>query len=102
MSALTKLRTTASSRPLGAESAGVIVCGGAWRGLLREVCASAVGTTFDASISYDLSEHSYIQLTVDNIFDKDPPLVLGSSSNVDLFNHDLVGRFITLGLTYRF
>ena len=58
--------------------------------------------TFDFSISYDFEENSFVQLAVRNIFDQDPPRVLGSSANVDLFNHDLIGRFATLRVTKRF
>ncbi|WP_247713677.1 TonB-dependent receptor plug domain-containing protein [Qipengyuania sphaerica] len=58
--------------------------------------------TFDLSVSYDFAEDSFIQLAVRNILDADPPRVLGSSSNVDLFNHDLIGRYATLRVTKRF
>lgn len=58
--------------------------------------------TFDFSISYDFEENSFVQLAVRNIFDQDPPRVLGSSANVDLFNHDLIGRYATLRVTKRF
>jgi len=58
--------------------------------------------TMDANLRYDIMENTTVALTVRNIFDKTPPLVLGSSSNVDRFNHDLVGRFITARLTHRF
>ncbi len=58
--------------------------------------------TMDANLRYDILENTTIALTVRNIFDKTPPLVLGSSSNVDRYNHDLVGRFVTARLTHRF
>lgn len=58
--------------------------------------------TFDFSVSYDFAEDSFIQLAVRNILDADPPRVLGSSSNVDLFNHDLIGRYATIRVTKRF
>tara|TARA_B100000678_G_scaffold223226_1_gene190819 strand:+ start:1179 stop:4022 length:2844 start_codon:yes stop_codon:yes gene_type:complete len=58
--------------------------------------------TFDLSVSYDFAQDSFIQLAVRNVFDAEPPLVLGSSSNVDLYNHDLVGRFATVRVTKRF
>lgn len=58
--------------------------------------------TLDGSISYDFSEDSYIQLNVRNLLDETPPRVLGSSANVDLYNHDLIGRFATVRLTHRF
>lgn len=58
--------------------------------------------TFDLTVSYDFAEDSFIQLAVRNVLDEDPPLVLGSSSNVDLFNHDLIGRFATVTIVKRF
>ncbi len=58
--------------------------------------------TFDLSVSYDFAEDSFIQLAVRNVFDADPPRVLGASANVDLFNHDLVGRYATVRVTKRF
>jgi outer membrane receptor protein involved in Fe transport len=58
--------------------------------------------TFDGSVGYDVSKHLSLNLSVRNILDAKPPLVLGSSSNVDLFNHDLIGRFVTLRATYSF
>lgn len=58
--------------------------------------------TFDLSVSYDFAEDSFIQLSVRNLLDEDPPRVLGSSANVDLFNHDLIGRYATLRVTKRF
>jgi len=58
--------------------------------------------TFDLAVSYDFAEDSFIQLAVRNVLDEDPPLVLGSSSNVDLFNHDLIGRFATVSIVTRF
>ncbi|WP_120077669.1 TonB-dependent receptor plug domain-containing protein [Aurantiacibacter odishensis] len=58
--------------------------------------------TFDMSVSYDFAEDSFIQLSARNVLDADPPRVLGSSSNVDLFNHDLIGRYVTVRVTSRF
>lgn len=58
--------------------------------------------TFDLNLSYDFGRDSYVQLNIRNLFDRDPPRVLGSGTNVDLYNHDLIGRFVTLRLTRRF
>lgn len=58
--------------------------------------------TFDLTVSYDFERDSFIQLAVRNILDEDPPRVLGSSSNVDLFNHNLIGRFATVTVVKRF
>lgn len=58
--------------------------------------------TFDFSVSYDFAEDSFIQLAVRNLLDAEPPRVLGASANVDLFNHDLIGRYATVRVTKRF
>ncbi len=58
--------------------------------------------TMDANLRYDLQKNTTVALNVRNIFDKTPPLVLGSTANVDRFNHDLVGRFVSARLTHRF
>jgi outer membrane receptor protein involved in Fe transport len=58
--------------------------------------------TMDASVRWDIREGTELGLSMRNIFDKAPPRVLGSSSNVDRYNHDLVGRFVTVRLTQRF
>ena len=58
--------------------------------------------TFNASVSYDYGENRFVQLSVDNLFDEDPPLALGTSANVDHFNHSSVGRFITLRVGHAF
>ena len=59
-------------------------------------------TVFDLNVSYDLTEQTLLQLSVRNLFDEEPPEVLGSSANVDHINHDSMGRFITLRATYQF
>ncbi len=58
--------------------------------------------TADLSISYDFRRNSYVQLVVRNLFDATPPRVLGATANVDLYNHDLIGRFITGRIVHRF
>lgn len=59
-------------------------------------------TVFDMNLYYDVNEHNFLQLTVRNVFDEEPPEVLGLSSNVDYINHDSLGRYITLRYTYAF
>jgi outer membrane receptor protein involved in Fe transport len=44
----------------------------------------------------------YVGITIRNLADRDPPVALGSSSNVDTYNHDALGRFITLNWISRF
>ena len=55
-------------------------------------------------MAYDLTSNATVSLAVDNLFDKEAPYAYGSSSsaNVDLVNHDTMGRYYTLGLNYRF
>jgi outer membrane receptor protein involved in Fe transport len=59
-------------------------------------------TVFNASFGYDLDDATTLQLNVDNIFDRDPPRVLGSGANVDLINHESMGRFVSLRITRSF
>lgn len=59
-------------------------------------------TVWDMNIGWDVNERSTLQLTARNVFDKEPPRVLGTGSNVDYINHDSMGRFLTLRYTYRF
>ncbi|MEM8985227.1 MAG: TonB-dependent receptor [Pseudomonadota bacterium] len=59
-------------------------------------------TTVDLSAIYDLGESSFVQLSVQNVFDEEPPLALGTGANVDFFNHDSLGRFVTLRLGHSF
>jgi iron complex outermembrane receptor protein len=58
-------------------------------------------TVFDLNLSYDFTDNSFLSLNVRNLFDEDPPLVTGTSANVDQVNHSSMGRFITLRYTYR-
>lgn len=57
---------------------------------------------YDFDVSYDFAENSFIQLNVRNIFDEEPPLVLGTGANVDHINHDSLGRFVTLRIRHGF
>ena len=59
-------------------------------------------TVFDLNISRDFANGSYASLRVDNLTDKAPPLVLGTSANVDHFNHDSMGRFFSVRYVYAF
>ncbi len=59
-------------------------------------------TVWDAYASYEFNEHSFLSLNVRNLFDRDPPIVLGLSANVDYANHSAMGRFATLRYTYTF
>ncbi|SDZ86865.1 TonB-dependent receptor plug domain-containing protein [Microbulbifer marinus] len=59
-------------------------------------------TVFDLSMSRDFDNGSWLSLRVDNLLDEEPPLVLGTSANVDHFNHNSMGRFVTLRYGHAF
>ncbi len=59
-------------------------------------------TVWDLNLSYDFTDANYLSLNVRNVFDRDPPLVLGTSANVDHINHSVMGQFVTLRYTHRF
>jgi outer membrane receptor protein involved in Fe transport len=58
-------------------------------------------TTLNLTLGQDFGENHSLSLTVRNLADRDPPIALGSAANVDLFNHDTLGRFWTLNYIYR-
>ena len=57
---------------------------------------------FDMNVAYNFTDDNYLSLNVRNLFDKEPPLVTGTSANVDQINHSSMGRFVTLRYTHRF
>lgn len=57
---------------------------------------------FDLSVNRDFSNGSWLSLRVNNLLDEEPPLVLGTSANVDHFNHNSMGRFYTLSYGHAF
>jgi outer membrane receptor protein involved in Fe transport len=59
-------------------------------------------TTLNLNVGWDVTERSAITLGIKNLTDRDPPVALGSASNVDLYNHNTLGRFVTLGYIYRY
>ena len=59
-------------------------------------------TVWDAYASFDINDQNTVSLTVRNLFDREPPLVLGLSGNVDQINHNSMGRFVTVRYTYGF
>jgi len=62
----------------------------------------ASATVFNASLMWDVTKDGYVSLTLRNLFDREPPLALGSATNVDQYNHDTLGRAYTLSYTQRF
>lgn len=59
-------------------------------------------TKFNAVAGYDFGENITVRLSVENLFDREAPTVYGSSQNVDVFNHDILGRFYRLSYTHSF
>ena len=59
-------------------------------------------TTLNASVGWDLDDRQSLGLVVRNLADRDPPRALGSASNFDDYNHNSLGRFITLDYVYRY
>lgn len=58
-------------------------------------------TTANLNLDWDFSERQTLGLTIRNLADRDPPVALGSAANVDLFNHNTLGRTWTLTWIYR-
>jgi iron complex outermembrane recepter protein len=58
-------------------------------------------TTVRLSAGYEF-EHATIGLTIDNLFDREPPVAYGSSRGFDSLNHDAYGTTYRLSLTYFF
>ncbi|MDP1027639.1 TonB-dependent receptor [Sphingomonas sp. KR1UV-12] len=62
----------------------------------------------DLSTSFDIAERFTFRLSVNNVFDRDPPLVPNSRSVLGLlrsntmFNYDLLGRQLVAGINARF
>lgn len=59
-------------------------------------------TILNLNLGWDIDTRQYLSLGVRNLLDRDPPVALGSAANVDLFNHDALGRFVTLSYVYRY
>jgi iron complex outermembrane receptor protein len=65
-------------------------------------------STFDANFGYDLRdapgmfEGVRLNLSVFNLFDKDPPIVLSGNNAVDLNNHNIWGRYWSFEISKRF
>lgn len=59
-------------------------------------------TTLNFNVDWDIDDRQSIGLNIRNIGDRDPPVALGSNSNVDLYNHNSLGRFVTFRYVYRY
>lgn len=58
-------------------------------------------TTLNLSLVWDFDDRQSVGLNVRNLADRDPPRALGAGSNFDDYNHNSLGRFITLSYVYR-
>jgi len=66
-------------------------------------------TTFDAGVAYEFQDNAptglggvRLSMTVQNLTDKDPPIVLSGTTAVDLGNHNPFGRVWSFEITKRF
>ncbi|WP_304637568.1 MULTISPECIES: TonB-dependent receptor domain-containing protein [Pseudoalteromonas] len=57
---------------------------------------------WDLSAGYFINDALSIRARIDNIFDKEPPKLYGSSRGFDSINHNAYGSRYTLSLSYRF
>jgi len=62
----------------------------------------ASSTIFDLNIGYTPNKDHYFAFNVRNLFDRDPPVALGSTAGVDFYNHSSMGRFYTVSYEFRF
>ncbi len=59
-------------------------------------------TVVDLNAGYDITKDMVLRAGINNLFDKQPPRLFGSSRGFDSINHDALGITYRLGLTYRF
>ena len=59
-------------------------------------------TVVNASFGWDISETHYVGVAIRNLADRDPPLALGSATNVDTYNHNALGRQFNINWIGRF
>lgn len=63
---------------------------------------------FDLATTFNVAKRFTLRLAVNNLFDRDPPLIPNSRSELGLlrnntvFRYDLLGRQIVAGATVRF
>lgn len=56
----------------------------------------------DASLRLNLADEAYLQLGVENIFDRDPPIAPFAEQNTFLNHYDVIGRRFALSTRFRF
>lgn len=59
-------------------------------------------TVLNASWGWNINDVHRVSLQVKNLTDRDPPRALGASAWVDTYNHDAMGRYVTLNWIGRF
>lgn len=59
-------------------------------------------TMLNLTVGWDIDDLHSVDLSIQNLADRDPPVALGSASNVDLYNHNTLGRFVTLNYVFRY
>ncbi len=59
-------------------------------------------TVFNLAWGWNIDDVHRLSINLDNLTDRDPPRALGASAWVDTYNHDALGRFVTLKWTARF
>jgi len=59
-------------------------------------------TVLNASWGWNIDDVHRVAVRVENLTDRDPPRALGASAWVDTYNHDAMGRFVTLNWIGRF
>jgi len=57
---------------------------------------------FDAFLNYDFNDKFRFRIGIDNLFDREPPVVDGLLGNTDASNYDILGRRFYLGATAKF
>ena len=59
-------------------------------------------TVLNASWGWNIDAVHRVSVQVENLGDRDPPRALGANAWVDTFNHDAMGRYVTLNWIGRF
>lgn len=59
-------------------------------------------TTLDARVSYKGIANTKVTVGIDNLFDKDPPLMISDASGHERYFHSPIGRFVWVSVNRRF
>lgn len=58
-------------------------------------------TTWRMNLGYDFAKTT-ISFSIDNLFDREPPVAYGSSRGFDSINHDALGRSFNIAISHKF